>query len=275
MARGTQHGQELRRAEETGREVHAARADVGGQPVGGAGNQRIGQQVERDRERIGRLRVLAHPSGARDELAIESRADVAEQCLVRSRVGLIAERARGARHDIRRVSKVRGGDEVGLRGGAGIRRIVAVQGEPVAKLPSGLPQQIGPGATPLELDPRTHARILPREQPAVAVGDVHRPRDDHGRVAPARGAGRIRRIGAQDIGNNPGQRAAPVLIGRDIAQPLREKSRDVEVERRGGREDLRVAGPAQPLVALRAVGRHVEEVAALAPYDILLQPVEE
>ena len=41
------------------------------------------------------------------------------------------------------------------------------------------------------------------------------------------------------------------------------------------REDLRVARPAQPLVALRAVGRHVEEVALLPPEDVVLELVDE
>jgi hypothetical protein len=68
-----------------------------------------------------------------------------------------------------------------------------------------------------------------------------------------------------------GDRAVLVLRVPQVEQPFPQEAADVVVERRGGREDLRVAGPAEAFVALRAVGRHREEVAALAPDDVLLQ----
>ncbi len=46
------------------------------------------------------------------------------------------------------------------------------------------------------------------------------------------------------------------------------------VEAGGADEHLGVAGPAQPLVALRAIGGHFQEIALLAPEDIVLQLVE-
>ena len=58
-------------------------------------------------------------------------------------------------------------------------------------------------------------------------------------------------------------------------QPVPQEVRDIEEERGGRREDGDVAGPAEPLVALRAVGRHVEEVAAQAPDDVAVQLVEQ
>ena len=48
----------------------------------------------------------------------------------------------------------------------------------------------------------------------------------------------------------------------------------VEQEARGRRKHLDVPGPAEPLVALRAVGRHVQEVAAHAPDDVLVELVQ-
>ena len=41
------------------------------------------------------------------------------------------------------------------------------------------------------------------------------------------------------------------------------------------REHLRVAHPPEPLVALRAVGRHVDEVALLPPDDVVLELVDQ
>ena len=69
--------------------------------------------------------------------------------------------------------------------------------------------------------------------------------------------------------------AARLLLEREVAQPRVEEAAHVVEEARGRREHLDVAGPAQPLVALRAVGREVEEVAAHAPHDVLVQLVDE
>jgi len=171
--------------------------------------------------------------------------------------------------------EVRGGDEIGVGRGARVGRVVAVQSEPVAELPARLPEEVRSGATALELDPGAHTRILPLEQATVAVRDVHRPRHDHRRVAPTRGAGRVGRVGVQDVGNHPGQAAADVLVGGNVTEPLREETRYIEVVCRGRGEHLRVARPAEPLVALRAVGRDVEEVAPLPPHDVVLELVQE
>src|SRR5699024_8177663 len=46
-------------------------------------------------------------------------------------------------------------------------------------------------------------------------------------------------------------------------------------ERRRAGEHLDVAGPAEALVALRAVGGHVQEVAACGPDDVLVQLVHQ
>ena len=64
------------------------------------------------------------------------------------------------------------------------------------------------------------------------------------------------------------------LVGGEVAQPVREEAGDVEVERGRAREHLRVARPAEPLVALRAVGRHADEVALLPPHDVVVELVE-
>src|ERR1035437_1348191 len=48
---------------------------------------------------------------------------------------------------------------------------------------------------------------------------------------------------------------------------------EIGVERCGAPEDLRISHPAQPFISLRAVGWHAFEVAALAPKDVVPQPV--
>ncbi len=64
------------------------------------------------------------------------------------------------------------------------------------------------------------------------------------------------------------------MIGRDIAHPFGEETRDIHVEGGRAREDLGVSGPAQPLVALRTISRDIQEIALLPPQDIVLQLVD-
>src|SRR6185437_14518022 len=50
---------------------------------------------------------------------------------------------------------------------------------------------------------------------------------------------------------------------------------DVHVIRCRARKHLRVAGPAQALVALRAIGGYIQKIAFLTPWDIMLQLINE
>jgi len=68
-----------------------------------------------------------------------------------------------------------------------------------------------------------------------------------------------------------GDGAVAALRIAHVAHPLAEEPADVVVEGRRARERLGVTGPAEPLVALRAVGGDREEVAALTPDDVRLQ----
>jgi len=64
------------------------------------------------------------------------------------------------------------------------------------------------------------------------------------------------------------------MIRRDVAEPLREEPRHIHVECRRSREHLRVAGPPEPLVALRAIGGHADEVPLLSPHDVVIELIE-
>ena len=177
------------------------------------------------------------------------------------------------RQQIGRMREERRRDQVLARRRARIIRARRRERKPVAEMEVAVPDEVVAGARALVLDPRLHARILLAEQSRVAVQQIHVPGNDHGHVGPARrAAGRLFRR-ADDIGNHVRHAAARILIGRDVPQPFREEPRDVHVERGRPREDLRVAGPPEPLVALRTVGRHVDEVALLAPADVVLQLV--
>ena len=75
-------------------------------------------------------------------------------------------------------------------------------------------------------------------------------------------------------GTYDGHRAELLLLVGEVLQPGREEAAAVVQERRGRCEHLDVAGPAEALVALRAIGRQVDEVPAHAPAHVLVEPVE-
>jgi hypothetical protein len=80
---------------------------------------------------------------------------------------------------------------------------------------------------------------------------------------------------AEHVGDHEGDAAVGELIGGHILQPFGQEGGDVHVERRRSRERLRVARPSKPLVALRTIGRHVHEIAFLAPDNVVLQLIQE
>ena len=69
--------------------------------------------------------------------------------------------------------------------------------------------------------------------------------------------------------------AVLALVGHHVAQPFaKEISGCVQIA--GGRgENLRIAGPAEALVALRAIGRHFDEIGTLRPDRIFDQAVHQ
>ena len=66
----------------------------------------------------------------------------------------------------------------------------------------------------------------------------------------------------------------PTWVSRISRGKLLRELRQVHVVRRGPPEDLRVRGPAQTLVALRAIRGHTDEVGALSPEDVAPQLID-
>ena len=69
----------------------------------------------------------------------------------------------------------------------------------------------------------------------------------------------------QQIGCHIREHAVGGLRIDEVLRELGGEWRDIEVVAAGAPEDAGVAGPAEPLIALRAVRRDADEVAALAP----------
>ena len=118
-----------------------------------------------------------------------------------------------------------------------------------------------------------HRVELSAQDMVVAVGLVHGPGHDRGRIGPA-GSPEARLAIDDDVRHDGGHAQLVVLVEGDIAKPRRPEGLRVEERRTGRREGLGVSGPAQALVALRAVGRNGDEVVALRPDDVLKESVE-
>ncbi|OQC03617.1 MAG: hypothetical protein BWX80_02732 [Candidatus Hydrogenedentes bacterium ADurb.Bin101] len=105
----------------------------------------------------------------------------------------------------------------------------------------------------------------------VTVKLVNEPRANHGRIAPG-----YRAAAQFDVRGDMGETAVLLLaVPDEVDQPLGVKRADAGGVQCRRHEKLRVAGPAQAFVTLRAVRRRFKVVAFQAPRDIVKQLVQE
>jgi hypothetical protein len=241
------------------------------EPPAGVGALGVGgQQIELEGQGVGGLAVRGDPAVGGHVLLVEGVTDLGGQLPVRPAVALLAEARRRGGHDVQRADEVGAGDQVGvgppvggiLGGGSGV--------EPVTELEAAVPQPVVAGRGHDVVDPGPHARVLVAEQTVIAGGEGYVSGDDGGSVTPGRSGDGER----QRVGDDERHGAVVGLLGRQVAEPRGQEPGAVVEEAGRGREDLDVARPAQALVALGAVGGHVEEVAPHAPHDVLVEPVD-
>ena len=79
-----------------------------------------------------------------------------------------------------------------------------------------------------------------------------------------------KRASCQNIRNHERHGTVGGLVSSHVFEPFGEKTIDISIESRRPREHFSVARPTQSLVALRTIGRHIEEIAALSPLNIRL-----
>ena len=106
------------------------------------------------------------------------------------------------------------------------------------------------------------------EQPGVAVRFPNRPGANDAGVGPARAEGLAAAAVRHRIGRVVGIGAEAALRLVHVVDPLGEKRGDIGVETRGAHVGLRVAHPAEALVALRAIRGDLDEVGALRPLGV-------
>src|SRR5205823_4994730 len=123
------------------------------------------------------------------------------------------------------------------------------------------------------INPRSHALELRSQNARVAVALVEHPWHDHRGITPD---GRRDRGHRHDVGDHERDDAScRGLFNGQVCQPRGQEASRVVEEAGRRREHLEIAGPAQPLVTLRAIRWYTEEVATHAPHDILVEPVDQ
>lgn len=219
------------------------------------------------------------------------------------RVLVLAEHLRGVGDEIERETLEQRADDLtgpsrGDHDRVRVRAVGQARGEPVAEVRDTVPQdlmgrcvlraqlgipdscgQVLDSLSALNLHPRSHGLIVVPEEADVPVALVEHPRRDGHDVAPPRrrvdgeqtvGVGILQgplRWHRHDDGDDP-------AIGRcfhpQVGQPALHERSDRHVRGRRGDEDLQITGPPDTF-ALRAVGRHRQQIPALAPHDVVVQ----
>ena len=203
------------------------------------------------------------------EVSPESAANLGVQFLIFGNV--LTQKFAGLHHQRAGVGEESGCDEV-VGGGAHIAVLAGIHGQPVAVVHAAQPQEFGRAGAVEVIHPCLHHGQMLLQQLFVAVGFVQLPGDDAGGIAPGGGdtGGML-----HGHGNDTTDNAVFLsLINGHIAQPLFHELLNIEVDGGGAAEHLGVAGPAQTLVTLGAVGGDVQIVGLLTPDDVVIQLVD-
>ena len=259
-----EHRQQVADPGEPGGQVPVRRADRRDQVAGRGRPQLLREQLHVQAEHVGGLGARGELAVGGQELVRERGPDLGPERPVPGGLLGVAGRVGDLGHQRGVVGPVRGGQQ--LR-----RRLVVARREPVVVRVTQVTGAQVVRIVPLdEVHPAGHRGEVPPQDRGVAVHLVQRPRHDHARIPP----GRRTSPGHVEPRRNITERPRRVLGVGHVIEPLVEERRDVPVVAGGAGEHLGIAQPAEPLVALRAVGRHADEVAPLAPVDVAEQLVE-
>ena len=271
-----QHVREIRRSHEAGGKVHATRLDVAHKFLNRRRAQMLRQQIEMQRKHVRGLRATRDAACRGYKLPVECLADFFKLLFKPGRLCVFAKRLRDASEQPRAIRVKSGADQ---RIGRTAKECSApVQREPVAEAAEHArivtAHAIAAGFCEVIYKPVQRLVVL-IEKARVTVAEVDRPRANDCGVLPCRTAIR-RKAGCAARGGDP-RRYGSILRLRigDVGLPFREEPRDIHVERRRADEHLGVTHPSQPLVALRAIGWHFEEIPALPPLDVVLKLIDE
>ena len=139
-----------------------------------------------------------------------------------------------------------------------------IQSQPVTEMPSAGPQILCGGDGSDIIHPFLHAVELIGEDLRIPVSQIDLPRADGGCVTPG-SAGIVSRKVVRDHHTDS---AVFPLLRRHIMEPLGKESFHIKIVAGGLHEHLGISGPAQPLIPLRAVRRHIQEISLLSPENV-------
>ena len=229
-------------------------------------------KVKQKNQRQRGLSFAHHAPGCGDVLLLEAAADCAVQRGIFVCLLCFAQHGRRLGKQLGTMCVVGAGNQVGIGAATVAAALLAVKGQPVAVLKAALPQMVGRFLTAHRFYPRFHAGVLPFQNIPFAVKLVERPRNGDGGVTPDGSAAAALSV---HVRHDVRHTAVRGLSNGKVGQPLAEKAVDVLILRGGAAENSSVTGPAQPFIALRAVGRHIDKVGALAPHDVRPQAVDQ
>ena len=144
------------------------------------------EQVERERQRVRRLRVRGEPSFGRHELFLKRSLDLFFQAFVFRSVFSFPQHFCRFCQQGGRVRKICGLNQVLVRGRSRIICPGRRKCEPIPKAGSAFPEVAFPGLASHVLHPSLHARVLFFEDPFIPVRLINRPRQDYSHVCPPR-----------------------------------------------------------------------------------------
>ncbi len=278
----TRHGQRIGdegRTGESGLDVVSALGDQGGESIAGQLPYGVVQQAEYDREGVAGDCVTGDAAVCGHVVIVERLTRSPGQA-VEMILFVASEQASGFGDQAGRTVEAGGGHHavVGLCRDRIVRRRRGIQ--PVSELESGVPES---GRGQQAFHPTyvgSHRVELIGQDAEIPVRLPQRPRHPDRGIAPdGRGlrrreapgsAGQLERIGDDERDESV---SSPLLRGQ-VEEPVAEEPLDVEQIGRRGRVRRDVTGPAEAFVALRAVGRYVEEIAPGRPDRIGMQLVE-
>ena len=268
-AGGGQAGGQQRRAHKAGLQLAVRRLQPVGQVPGGAG--RVGRVAVLQSQQKPGLGGHGAATGRGEVFGPDVGQQVFGQSLVAGGVLRFAQNT-GSPGGQQGAVPVLG---IGHKGSVGAAlsavRAGAVQCQPVPVMEMPPPAVVVPVLRCDKVHPSGHQRVVARQQSPVAAVFIQRPGDHAGRVAPGG-----RAAVPPEAGHNVRHLAAAGrLLGSHIPQILGIEGGAVpQVTGRGGKH-LGVAGPAQPLVPLGAVGGRIQEIVKLAPPGVGDQPVDQ
>jgi hypothetical protein len=237
-----------------------------------------GQQVERQRQHVSCLRLDGQSAVGQKEFLLKRLANAPEHGVKAVGVVLASDLA-GHAGELGGVVGPVGRGQQGLHRRLRAEGRVGRNAQPVAVVVAQLVSAHAVRVGPLDaVQPGNHRAEVPLDNPPVVVHAPDRPGDDHAGVGPAcRPAQAVQADEVLAFAQARGcvrEDALGCLGVLHVDHPLGEEGGHVHVICGRAREDLGVAHPAQPLVALRAIRGHTEEVALLTPQAVAPQPVD-